>query len=394
MQIRLVAALGVAQTLAWASSYYLPAVVAYPLASDLNIAPTLVFAAFSLALIISAILGPYAGRAIDQFGGRPMLMASNIVFAVGLVALSCSHEVIHLFLAWAVIGLGMSCGLYEAAFTALVRLQGAHAKNSITGITLIAGFASTIGWPLTSLLEAHAGWRGACLCWAALHLTLGIALNASLPNTRHAAKEHSDKTSVTNEMPPGQRSGRTEALLAYVFAVTWFISTALAVHLPRLLQSMGLTAAAAVTVGALVGPAQIAGRILEFGVLSRWHPLIAARLAALMHPLGALALLPFGGFTAPLFALLHGAGNGILTIAQGTLPLALFGSHGYGRRQGLLMVPARFAQAAAPFLFGVCLHRWGMKTVLLSGGLGLSIFGALLLIRQQEEANEEIVSVA
>lgn len=120
-------------------------------------------------------------------------------------------------------------------------------------------------------------------------------------------------------------AGLATALLAFVFAATWFISTAMATHLPRMLQATGATLAAAVAVGALIGPAQVAGRLLEFGLLRHVHPLLSARLAALTHPAGVAVLLAAGPALAPLFAILHGAGNGILTIAKGTLPLALFG---------------------------------------------------------------------
>jgi hypothetical protein len=154
----------------------------------------------------------------------------------------------------------------------------------------------------------------------------------------------------------------------------------MAAHLPRLLQAGGATLATAVAVGALVGPAQVGGRLLEFGVLRRVHPLLSARLAALMHPVGATLLMWFGAPAAAVFAILHGAGNGILTIAKGTLPLALFGPQGYGHRQGLLMVPARVAQALAPWLFGILLDRWGVGAMWFTATLGMAAFGALLLL--------------
>src|SRR5690606_27181508 len=140
---------------------------------------------------------------------------------------------------------------------------------------------------------------------------------------------------------------------------TWFVSTAMAAHLPALVMAGGATLAAAVAIGALVGPAQVAGRLVEFGLLRRVHPLMSARLASLMHPLGAAVLGLAGAPGAAAFALLHGAGNGVLTIAKGTLPLVLFGPQGYGLRQGLLMVPARIAQALAPWIFGLWLEWWG-----------------------------------
>ncbi len=380
-----VAALGTAQTLAWASSYYLPAILAAPMARDLGVSTPTVFAAFSAALVVSAAVGPWAGRAIDQRGGRPVLMATSLVFALGLALLGLAQGPLTLFAAWVLIGAAMGSGLYEAAFSTLVRLYGHEARNAITGITLIAGFASTVGWPLSTLLEAQVGWRGACLTWAALHLLLGLPLNAWLPcvaaTTPIAAEAPS--AAVAAGVPPATVNPRpllTTALLAFVFAATWFTSTAMAAHLPVLLQAAGATLAVAVGVGALVGPAQVAGRLLEFGFLRRVHPLLSARLAALAHPLGALALLLAGAPAAVLFALLHGAGNGILTIAKGTLPLVLFGVRGYGARQGWLMMPARVAQAAAPFVFGLALDRWGVGSLWLSTLLGLSAFVALMLL--------------
>jgi hypothetical protein len=166
-----------------------------------------------------------------------------------------------------------------------------------------------------------------------------------------------------------------------VFAVTWFISTAMAAHLPGLLAIVGAAPAAVIAFSALVGPAQVAGRLLEFGLLRRWHPLQSARVAALMHPLGAGLLLLLGAPAVAAFALLHGAGNGILTIAKGTLPLALFGPAGYGQRQGLLMLPARLGQALSPWLFGLLLAHLGAGALWCSAALALSALGALMWIR-------------
>ncbi|VWX63788.1 Predicted arabinose efflux permease, MFS family [Burkholderiales bacterium 8X] len=370
--------LGLAQTLAWASSYYLPAMLAVPMSRDLGIAPSTVFAAFSLALIVAAGCGPLAGRTIDRFGGRPVLIGSNLVFAAGLCALGQATQVAHLFMAWALIGVAMGSGLYEAAFATLVRLQGQQARRAITGITLFGGFASTVGWPLSAALETAYGWRECCMAWAGLHLLLGLPLNACLPKAERslAAAASPAPTESGASLAPAQ-ARRASLALAYVFAVTWFISTAMAAHLPRVLQATGVAFALAVSLSALVGPAQVAGRVLEFSVLQRFHPLLSARLAAIAHPLGAAALGLLAAPGAAAFVLLHGAGNGILTIAIGTLPLLFFGAEGYGQRQGMLMIPARLVQAAAPFLFGLGIDRWGGGALWISAVLGLSACVAL-----------------
>ncbi|GER15023.1 MFS transporter [Variovorax boronicumulans] len=354
--------LGVAQTLSWASSYYLPAVLAGAISKDIGASTSTVFGAFSVALLVAAGIGPVAGRRIDRMGGRSVLIASNLVFAAGLAALSQATHASHVFAAWALMGLAMGSGLYEAAFATVVRLHGQEARRAITGITLFAGFASTVGWPLSAYLESTVGWRGACLAWAALHLVVGLPLNVLLPRAARTDQASKEAT-VTNKgdgagLAPAQQR-RAAILMAYVFAVTWFISTAMAAHLPELLLASGATLAAAVGIAALVGPAQVVGRVIEFTFLKRAHPLLSARLATLAHPLGALCLGLLGTSSAAAFAVLHGLGNGILTIAVGTLPLMIFGAKGYGQRQGFLMVPARIVQAGAPFLFGIALERWG-----------------------------------
>ncbi len=384
---RAVALLGTAQILAWASSQYLPAVLAAPMARSLGLGEPTVFAAFSMALGVSALTGPWAGRAIDRLGGRPVLMASNVVFALGLAVLGLAANAWILFAGWMLLGVGMGCGLYEAAFSALVRLYGPRARNAITGVTLFGGFASTVGWPLSAWMAAHWGWREACFAWAALHLLLGLPLNAWLPRAATAAPppwSSGDTAAAPSASQPPVAVAQPRlalVLLALSFACTSFVTTAMATHLPGVLQAAGVSLATAVALGALVGPAQVAGRLLELGVLRRLHALLTARLAALAHPLGAAALLLAGGTAAAPFALLHGVGNGMLTIAKGTLPLLLFGAHGYGARQGWLMLPARVVQALSPFLFGLALQRLGSAALGLSLALSLAAFGALMLLR-------------
>ena len=374
---RVIGALGTAQTIGWASSYYIPAVLAGPMAGSFDLSPVWVFGAFSMAMVASAMVGPWAGARIDRIGGRGVLMLSNLVFASGLALLAAAWTPGILFLGWAVIGLGMGMGLYEAAFATLAGIYGRDSRGPITGITLIAGFASTVGWPLSGLMLAAWGWREACLGWAVLHLCLALPLNALLPAER--VRTTVPVTDIPEEPPPRRAAAW---VLAFVFAATWFNSTAMAAHLPGLLHAAGASTSTAIAAGALIGPAQVAARMLEFGLLRRVHPLTSARLAASAHPVAALCLVVFGGPAAYAFAVLHGAGNGILTIAKGTLPLALFGPAGYGARLGWLNAPARILQAAAPLIFGAALATWGLQAVWLTAGVGLLATGALFLLRR------------
>ncbi|ESQ99172.1 membrane protein [Stutzerimonas chloritidismutans AW-1] len=379
-RLRIVLALGSAQTLAWGSTYYLPAILAEPMASELGISTGNVFAAFSLALIVTAVLGPLSGKRIDHYGGRDVLALSSIVFAVGLAMLGLANGPLMLWAGWLVIGIGMALGLYESAFTTLAGIYGRDARGAITGITLLAGFASTVCWPISGWLNAEFGWRATCLTWAGAHLLLGLPLNRLLipvgvqPAPTAAEQAQTDDRSG---------AGLTMALLAFVFAATWFTSTAMAAHLPRLLQESGLSAAAAIGIAALVGPAQVGARCLEFVLLQRFHPLISARLAAIAHPIGAAGVMLVGAPATTAFVLLHGGGNGILTIAKGTLPLAIFGPHGYGLRQGLLMVPARFAQAFSPLVFALLIDDFGTRALWLSAALGVMAYAALTFLQRR-----------
>jgi MFS family permease len=372
----IVSTLGITQTLAWGSTYYLPAVFADRISADLHLSREWFFAVFSASLLLSGLLGPAAGRMIDKHGGRDVLAATNVVFAAGLVLLSMASGLPSLAAAWGLIGIGMGFGLYEASFATVTGLWGREARNAITGITLFAGFASTVGWPLSAFFIDAFGWRGACLAWAALHLLLGLPLNRFLVPKAPAPVHEIAAAEIAPASVPWAM-----IVLAFVFAGGWFVATAMAAHLPRLLQTLGATPAAAVAAGALIGPAQVGARLVEFGLLRRVSPMISARLALGLHPLAAILLAIFGAPAAVLFVLLHGGGNGLLTIARGTLPLALFGAAGYGLRTGILAAPARVLQGFAPLLFGLVLDRGGpLYALLLSGSLTAISFLALFFL--------------
>ncbi|HYX64830.1 MAG TPA: MFS transporter [Burkholderiales bacterium] len=376
-------AIGLTQTVAWASSTYLPAILAVPIAKDLGIAPATVFGAFSVSLVVMALAGPPVGRAIDRHGGRGLLAISNLVLALGLVLLAASPGSLMLFGAWGVLGLGMALGLYDAAFATLVRLHGADARLPITGITLIAGFASTVGWPLTAYLAAHGGWRTACVAWAAIHIVIALPINllfvpatGAPPEPRRAMPSSEERKAQTAAMP----------LLIAFAATTAFVTSAMAAHLPGLLVAMGASGVVAIGAASLLGPAQVFARIVEIAAARRYrvHPLVPARVATALHPVACLVLAAFGGGAAPAiaYALLHGAGNGLITIVRGTLPLALFGQAGYGERQGVIAVLARAMQAAAPFSYAWVLYNVGPGAAIgLTAALSLAALGTLLALR-------------
>ena len=380
-QLPIILALGTTQTLAWASSYYLPAILADPIGRDLGVSSNWIFAAFSASLVISALLGPRIGRQIDLVGGRSVLSMSNVTLAAGLALLGFSYSIPVLVIAWLLLGVGMGAGLYDAAFGALGRIYGDAARRPITGITLLAGFASTVGWPLTALGLETIGWRNTCFAWALAHILIGLPLNYfMLPAVKGA------KAAVAAAVKPQIAIDRTMILLAFAFAAAWTVTGAMAAHLPRILESAGATTLQAVAAGALIGPAQVAARIFEASFLSRYHPLVSTRLACLTHPIGAAIVGLVGGAAASAFAIFHGTGNGILTIARGTLPLAIFGPQNYGYRLGIIGAPARMAQAAAPLAFGLLIDVMGSRVLMVSSALSLSALLALFLLKKPPAA--------
>lgn len=378
-RLAVILALGTAQTLGWGSTYYLPAILAGPMAADLGVTTGWIYGAFSVAMLLTAFIGPGVGQRIDRFGGRNILTLSSLIFAVGLALLGSATHLAVFVAAWLLIGFGMAIGLYEAAFATLAAIYGKESRSAITGITLLAGFASTICWPISALVDAEWGWRATCYVWAGAHLLIGLPLNRLM--IPRELGEHITAPPPATAQDDAPIFSRPMLLLAFAFAVTWITSTAMAAHLPRILEAAGASKTMAIAAAALVGPAQVAARVLEHTVLQRFHPLLSARMASITHPLGVGLLLIFGAPAAYLFTLLHGAGNGVMTIAKGTLPLVIFGPVGYGRRQGWLVAPARFGQAGAPFVFALLLEWYGQHVLLFTSGLCLAGFAAMLMLR-------------
>jgi predicted MFS family arabinose efflux permease len=384
-RLGVIAALGTAQTLAWGSSYYLPAILADPIAHDLGISSNWFFAAFSASLVISGLLGPRVGRQIDRVGGRQVLCISNLVLALGLALLGASTSICAMSAAWLLLGIGMGLGLYDAAFGALGRIYGSNARSAITGITLVAGFASTVSWPLSSLGLETIGWRETCYAWALAHMVIGLPLNLALPRAEavNVAEGPVEKPRIPID--------RTMVLLSFAFAAAWTVTSAMAAHLPRIVEAFGATSAQAVFAGMMIGPAQVGARVMEASLLNRFHPIVSTRLACITHPIGACVIGIFGGGAAAAFALLHGAGNGILTIARGTLPLAMFGPENYAYRLGLIGAPSRICQALAPLAFGLLIEPMGRLVVVVSAGLSLAALVALMFLRLRSEVSKATV---
>ncbi|HEX6103471.1 MAG TPA: MFS transporter, partial [Alphaproteobacteria bacterium] len=326
---RMVPTLGLMQILAWASSYYLPAVIAKPVAESMGWPLSWAVGGVSLGLLASGLVASRVGRAIDRRGGRPVLAASAVLLAGGLSTLALSSALGSYLAGWVLMGLGMGAGLYDAAFAALGRTYGEAARRAITALTLFGGFASTVGWPLSAWLVESLGWRGACLAYAAIQLAV-VLPTYLLVLPREAARAQT----VGLPQPAPSRSGaspRTASrrtllitLLALAFTLGDVIWSVLSVHLIVLLQAREVPLAEAVALGALVGPSQVAARAVEMLTGRHYHPIWTLTASSLLFAAG-VALLWAGQPLLAIGFILYGAGGGMRSIARGTLPLALFG---------------------------------------------------------------------
>ena len=372
---RLALVLGFTQTLAWATTYYLPAVIVRPAAETLHHSTTELLVGYSWSLLVAGLVSPRVGAWIERHGGRGALATGTIVMAAGLVLLAAVPTLPGWYLAWTVIGAGMALGLYDAAFATIGRLLGLDARPVIVGVTLLAGFASTVGWPTGVALIHQFGWRATAVIYAGVHLAVNLPLLLTLiPRATPAAPAPAITTTTTKT----DTSGGLFALLLLgtFFCVRAAVSAVVSVHALTLLHGVGLDAVAAVSVAALFGPSQVFGRILEWA-FGRWiDPLTGSWMGAALLPLGVAALL-LGG-PAVGFAIAYGMSNGILTISRGTLPMFLFGPHGYATRLGRLALPQLLAQAVAPTAAAPLVASLPAPAIF--GGLGIAAVLALLCL--------------
>jgi hypothetical protein len=351
---RLVPALGVTQIISWGTLYYSIAVLGASIREELGISSAALFGAYSLSLLISALVAPVAGRAIDRYGGRSVMSVGSATAAVALFFISRVHSSLALYAAWALAGVAMAMTMYDAAFATLSQHTGSRYRTALTALTLMGGLASTVFWPTSLKGLEWFGWRDTMVFFAALHLAVCLPLHALLV-PRLPSPDASGRAGLATEagtLPKRSRRGAFIAL-AIALALNGFIVSVLTVHLITMLQGKGLALETAVWVGSFFGPMQVTGRVVEFafgrrfssravGMAALW--LLVAALLVLLRTSGSVAL-------ALVFAVLFGFSNGVVTIVRGTVPAELFGRAGYGSTLGNLAAPALFARAVAPFAF-------------------------------------------
>lgn len=344
----LLVALGIAQIVSWGSIYYAFAVLLEPLQRDLGLGKDIVAGAFSMALLASGLCVAWIGRTIDRLGGRIVMTSGSVAASLLLAALSQVQSAAVLYVVWIGLGVTMAATLYEPAFVVVAQAYRVGYRRALTVLTLFGGFASTVFWPLTTLLIEDYGWRQAVLWLAAVNLVVGAPLHwfwlprrvFDPPASRQASRSGLGRL----------WADRRFRYLALAFLNHYLVVSAIAAHLIALLLARGLTPAGAAAIGALIGPMQVAGRLVEFGA-SRW--LAAAqvgRLAAVALPASLLTLVwaQTSVFWLVVFAMMFGAGNGAMTVVRAALPVELYGREQYGAISGALATPGLLARAIGP----------------------------------------------
>jgi MFS transporter len=388
---RAVLVLGVTQILAWGAIFYPPVLTVPLIAADRGWSMTFTMGGFSLALLTAGMASPRVGLFIDRYGGHRVMPLGSLIGALGLVGLVYADHPAAYLAAWMVLGVAIAGSLYDPAFATLGRIFGAAARQPITALTLAGGFASTVSWPATYLLIQSVGWRGTYLVYAALLALVAAPLHAfALPRTRtDPARRPDGQPQVPSVVLPPK--GWPFILVAAAFAAYAFVPSGLSAHLLAIFGRAGIDAATVVAIGALFGPAQVGARICEFVFARRIHPLNVARFAVGML-LAAFALVVLFGISvaiAATFALMFGMANGLITIARGAVPLALFGPGGYGHLMGRIGGPFLVMQAVAPLVLAFVAERTSDPAVLaVVAAFALLSFIGLVAIRRPGASSE------
>jgi len=372
---RAVSVLGLTQILAWGALFYPPVLTVPLMAADHGWSRSFAMAGFSLGLFVGGLCARYVGGAIDRYGGHVVMPIGSLIGAAGLTGLVWTPGVANYFAAWITIGVAMAASLYDPAFATLGRIFGSAARSPITVLTLAGGFASTVSWPATQFLIDKVGWRGTYLVYAALLVGLAAPLHAFALPREHASATVRGATSDRAAKIPAPAHGLTFLLVATGFSAYAFVPSALSAQLLAIFQRFGLSAATVVAIGMLFGPSQVVARICELSFARRLDPIWTARFAVglLVSAFVLLAVLPFSATVAAMFAVVFGIANGLLTIARGTVPLALFGASGYGRLMGRIGGPYLVVQALAPVVLTYVADR-------VSDAAGLGLVAAFALV--------------
>jgi MFS family permease len=346
----LIASLGVAQIISWGSLFYAIAVLGAAIRRDIGVTDVFLFGAFTAGLVVSGTISPLVGRMIDRRGGRFTLSIGSVIAAAAMIALAASANAGMLLFGWLLAGAAMAFCLYDPAFATLSQHTGARYRQAVTVLTLFGGFASTVFW-LTSYMFMEAwGWRATFGIYAGFHLLICLPLHLwAIPRRMGTTRSSQSAPPSHPEVSPGIGSAQL-GWLTTGFALATFVFSVVAVHIISLLTAAGLTLAQAVSISLLVGPMQVFGRIIELA-LGRHVRSVTVGLVAfglMFISLFTLMRVQGLGVAAIVFVTAYGCGNGLLTIARGTVAGELFGLKGLGAVLGRISGASLYARAVAP----------------------------------------------
>jgi MFS family permease len=361
-----VVALGITQITAWGTSYYCLGVLAGPISRDTGWSREFVFLGFTVALLTMGLISNKVGRMIDRHGGRAVMTAGTLLVSAGLFALSQVRSQPAYLAVWAFLGLGMRLCLYDAAFAALVQVAPSRGRAAISYLTLFGAFASSVFWVVGYALNEHVGWRQTLVLFAAINLIVCLPLHWFGLARRESAQHAATAAAAARERydgPPLQGRVRTLAIALFtlIMSLNAYVFGVVSVQLVPLLEAAGLVTAVAVWVASLKGFAQFGGRVVEIVFGRKLRAITVGRIAVgILPPSFLLLLAGAGGLPlAVAFTLLMGASQGVISIVRGAVPLALFGSQGYGAVLGVIATPVLIVNAAAPTVFTWIVDRWG-----------------------------------
>ena len=375
--------LGLTQIIGWGTTYYMLGALSQDIAQSTGWSGTLIFGAFSAALLLSGIISRHGGRLIDRVGGRRVMIAGSIFAAAGLALMGAFPHPATYVIGWLLLGLAMRFATYDAAFASLTQIVGHGARRAISYLTLFGGLASTVFWPVSHYLALNIGWAHTLLAYAALNLFVCLPVHWAV---LQAARGEHEAERTMEAQPAAHVAGRGRlvaiTLFASALALNGLVFSSISAHAVPLFQGLGFAGDEAVFMAALIGPSQVASRMGEILMGRRLTPMQLGLIAFGLLPV-AVALFALLGFSWPaaiLFAVLYGASNGLVTIAKGAVPLSLFGTRGYGEVLGVISAPNLILNAAAPLLFALLLDQVSAQWSLLIAG-GAALASTLFMLR-------------
>lgn len=355
-------ALGITQITAWGTGFYCLGVLAKPIVAETGWSMATVFLGFSVALVVMGMISTPVGRFIDRFSARVVMSAGTVILSAGLLALSRMHDQVTYMIVWVVIGVGMRCCLYDAAFAALVQVVPSRGRKAISYLTLYGAYASTIFWVVGHYFNQAYGWRGTLVIFATINLAVCLPLNwVGLSRREDEAAAAPPVASVDGPALEGRMRVIGIALFALIMSINSFVFGVISLQLVPVLEAAGLVGATAVWVASLKGHGQFIGRVTEIFFGRNLKAMTIARIAIAVVPLSILLLFVARGELAILvaFALVLGASQGVITIVRGAVPLALFGTKGYGEVLGVIATPVLLVNAFAPTIFALLVDHFG-----------------------------------